>query len=115
MKSTTAASAGMDTDVSEKHSAMEQAADRQAKRMNNAIHSPMKVKPSVEEEVTESFSPAEKAIMAAVTNLAREVGTKVATKEDLHAQEGKITANVKEMISEAIDPLKDAVSDLEAL
>ena len=103
LKSTTAVSAAMDTDVSGKRSAMDYAADREAKRMNDAIHSPMKVKPSVEEEVTVSFSPAEKAIMAAVTNLSREVETKVATKQDVHAQEVKITANVKELISQAID------------
>ena len=112
--SSAAASTAMDADVGGKRknavgAALADARER-VKKVNDAVHSPMKVKPEVEEDVHASMTPGEKVIFGALSKVIDEVENKVATKQDIHESEKRVALNVAEQISAAVDPLKEEIS-----
>ena len=85
-------------------------ARERVKKVNDAVHSPMKVKPEVDEDVHASMTPGEKVIFGALSKVIDEVENKVATKQDIHESEKRVALNVAEQISAAVDPLKEEIS-----
>ena len=76
-----------------------------AKKMNDAIHSPMKVPPPTTEGATMDD------VMDVLRN---QICAKMATKQDLKESEARMERVVKEKISEAIDPVKDELVEIRA-
>ena len=72
------------------------------KRLNSAIHAPLKKMPPTESEPT----------ISDVMNVLLDQGRKMATKQDLHELKTEILLDSKIEIAQAVDPLKEEVFEL---
>ena len=88
-------------DVGIKRDTETQVSDK-VKRMNSALHSPLKKMPQSEAEPT----------IADVMNVLLDQGRKMATKQDLREMQSEILRDTKIEIATAVDPLKEEVCEL---